>query len=329
VKTAHAATLLSLACSLGTLTLRAETSKTSSLSWVVLPGAESCATAPQMSRDVETLLRKPMVASPSQADLSIEGYVGRAGENHWHAVVELRDRNGTSLGKREFEGSGQSCENLARSVALAIALMIDPDAELRAPPSPPRVTQEKGPESPPAAEARSIRIVQPTAEFDLGLGLLPSFAAGVRLGLTISPRHFLDIEAYGGAWGTQTVVAQGGSTDFSLVFGGLLACPLASRNPSGFEIDVCGGAEFGVLQSASGGYASSHTRANGTLDLVVSGRILVPVARFLALEARLEPGVALVRNDFYYTDAGGSQHGLFDRSLFNARVGAGLALTLQ
>ena len=67
---------------LGTLctasTARAERS-TSALSWVRLPGSESCITAPELGARIEKHLGRAALVSPSVADVSIEGRAEASG----------------------------------------------------------------------------------------------------------------------------------------------------------------------------------------------------------------------------------------------------------
>ena len=107
--------------------------RTSSLSWVELPGAESCGGAGAVARAVEQRLGRPALVSPAAAAFSIEGRAERSGAG-LRAVLVLRDRTGATLGKRDLESALADCSELREKVALAVALMVDPDAVLLPPP---------------------------------------------------------------------------------------------------------------------------------------------------------------------------------------------------
>ncbi len=85
--------------------------RTSSLSWIRLPGADACVSTQDLARDVEARLRRPVFVSPAQADVSVEGHIEpRAPGPGWKATIALRDAKGAD---------GAS----AYSAATALALM--------------------------------------------------------------------------------------------------------------------------------------------------------------------------------------------------------------
>jgi hypothetical protein len=108
--------------------------RTSSLSWVELPGAESCGGTVLIANLVEEDLGRHAIVAPAGADLSIEAYVEHPdAAPGWRARIVLRDPGGAVLDQREITSSEPTCDELRTSTALAIALMIDPDAVARAP----------------------------------------------------------------------------------------------------------------------------------------------------------------------------------------------------
>ena len=97
--------------------------------------------------------------SPAHADLSIEGRAERVGTG-LRAVLVLRDGSGAQLGVRELESDATDCTELRENAALAIALMIDPDAVLRPPPAP----STPATVTPPAPEVVIERVEVPAPE---------------------------------------------------------------------------------------------------------------------------------------------------------------------
>jgi hypothetical protein len=65
-------------------------------------------------------------------------------------MLVLRDHTGAHLGERELSSEGADCNELREKVSLAVALMIDPDAAIRAPP-----------QAPQAAVAQSVSRADP------------------------------------------------------------------------------------------------------------------------------------------------------------------------
>jgi hypothetical protein len=110
------------------------------LSWVRLPGAESCPSAGELSeRVVARLGRDPFAANPTRF---LEGTSAQQG-GVFSAVLSVRDAEGTLLGTRELASTAASCEPLADAVALALVLTIDPNAILERPsPAAPSAPQQ-------------------------------------------------------------------------------------------------------------------------------------------------------------------------------------------
>jgi hypothetical protein len=166
------------------------------LSVVRAEGSGSCPSASEFERRVSARLgRVPFSDAPEQA---IEVTLSRK-EELWRAELVLRDGSGIVRGQRAIEAQGSDCAPLAEAAALAVALTIDPEAALGAPPSgaerPPELVMPPPPPpaclparcptpapcplcAPPlssgATVAGSLRGV-------LTSGLLPGAAAGVEL----------------------------------------------------------------------------------------------------------------------------------------------------
>jgi hypothetical protein len=105
--------------------------RTSSLSWVRLPGAEDCIGAQALAQRVEQRLGRPVFVSASQADISLEGRVERVrAPSAVVATLVLSDRAGRELGRRVLRVPGESCQPLEASLVLVIAIAIDPGASL-------------------------------------------------------------------------------------------------------------------------------------------------------------------------------------------------------
>jgi hypothetical protein len=99
-----------------------------SLSWVRLPGAEDCVSAPELAAMVEQRIGRSVLQAPSRAEISIEGRVARDGESGWLAVIDVADRRGALLGRRELRLRDEPCSALDRPASLIISVLIDRDA---------------------------------------------------------------------------------------------------------------------------------------------------------------------------------------------------------
>lgn len=324
--------------------------RASAVNWVVLPGAENCGPTEVLTRAVEIRLQRAPFVAPEDANVSIDARAERAGDSgHWRATVRVADLSGTIVGTREFESAAPDCAELRDSVALAIALMIDPDALLHAlvtaEPAPAAPAErssaepsrertatpppERAPEpAPPPVPSRTPWLVSPTASVALGVGPLPSPAVGLIADVGVKPPHFWGVDVVGGFWVSQTESAvDGATTDFSLAFGGLAVCPAnAPSDRPGFAI--CGGASVGALTSAGHGFSTSQTRTGVLADVLVSAALRIPLAGPLAFQLRADIGLTAFRDEYRYFDAENQSHKVFEPAAASASLAAGLSMNI-
>jgi hypothetical protein len=331
-------------------------SATSSLSWVELPGAEECGGAIALSRLVEDHLGRHALVPPSQADLSIEGRVEHLDSPRlWRAHIVLRDASGGQRGSREIESAEADCSELRESVALAMALMIDPDAMQRA--APPIAARVVAPlvavletpradsvPAPPSADRPVPRrdggsavlgaaihpwSAEADAQMGLAYGLLPSAAFGLGIGVTLRPPRFWRVRVLGNAFWPQRLSAEGnGSTRLTLLAAGVAVCPLAFEDAHGVSLELCGGALMGSLGADGAGFGTSHSATSPFVDLAGMATLLVHVISPLSLTAGATFGVAPVRNRVVYEDSGGASQTLYVAPLVNGVGTIGLAVVV-
>lgn len=111
----------------------AHAQRTSSLSWVRLPGTEGCIPTQTLAERVEQRVGRQVFVSASQADLSLEGHVERSADaSAFVATLAVSDREGRVLGKRVLRAQGNDCSALDPALVLVIAIGLDPDAALPA-----------------------------------------------------------------------------------------------------------------------------------------------------------------------------------------------------
>ncbi len=207
-----------LAVALGTLApVRAEDlagprPARATLSWIREPGAEECISAERLAKAMEEHLGYPAFAEGGE--LVVQGTVARLdAPTRFQAEVELRDREGTLLGRREVETPGSTCGVLDEALVLVLALAIDtqlvslraartePEPEpvmgptadpepsrpeqTPAPPTvpdpepKPRATPSAGAESKPPPFAKTLRLKGAGSAFGLVLAVGSGFAVGL------------------------------------------------------------------------------------------------------------------------------------------------------
>lgn len=279
---------------------RADAAQHFSLSWTRLSGASRCISLQGLAARIEKRLARPVFDAPEKADLGIEGYVEWTGKN-WHVKVSLLDANGAVLGVRELTSSESSCRELDGPVTLAIALLVDPNAELSeqeqaAKPQEPAVAPES-----PVARSEPDAVTQPkephasdgwrsaaAAGAGVAVGALPNPAGGIVLRFALSPPRSIAFVADGAFWTeSRTPSAEGESIAFSLAYGGVGVCPLAWERDAG-AVRACLGMNAGLLSTRG----------------LLNGTILVR-RRFVAMAAaRLEGVVNLGSHVFLSGSAG-------------------------
>lgn len=179
------------------------------LSWVRAEGAETCPPARALSGEIERRLGRP-VFDPL-ADRGFEVEVTRFGAKY-RSDVFVRGPAGEMLGHRTLESDEPGCGALLNATALAIALVIDPEAASREPPpqssfaafeplkvplaappvpapalAPPRPTPPPPAPPPPAPAPVALGQVGFSLRGSLQLGLVPAAAPGVALAFSSLP----------------------------------------------------------------------------------------------------------------------------------------------
>ena len=214
-----------------------DTASSYALAWVRDEGAERCPAGRDFAEEVSRRLgRSPF---DDRAERAIEIHVLRSA-GAYTSHVYVRDRTGNVLGQRNLT-SGEDCSVLFSATALAVALLIDPDATLHgdatasnaaavfkgpagAPPAAPQPAASAPslpPPPPPPPPERSPTVVPPREERDevasaalhsvLALGLAPGAEPGVELLVTarLSRRVSVDI---GAAYATPGAATRAGTT---------------------------------------------------------------------------------------------------------------------
>lgn len=101
---------------------------TYALSWVRAEGAEACPSGRFVTAEVERRLGRPVFHPDAERAFEVE--VTRFG-GAYRSDVFVRDADGRVLGRRTLQSDEPGCEALLSATALAIALVIDPEATKR------------------------------------------------------------------------------------------------------------------------------------------------------------------------------------------------------
>ncbi len=322
----------------------ADSPKSTSLSWVELPGAEGCGGALAVAKDVEKWLGRRALRAPSEAELSIEARIDRVGDSRqWRAVVELRDERGAVLGVRELTSDGEDCSSLKASASLAIALMIDPDAGASpqaAPPTGPAAAPPPAPAAPAPARSSAPSRAAPSETAPpwriawglgavAGFGVLPEPAAGVQVDASATPPEFVPVHLFARDYVSQRrFVAPGASVHLASTSAGATLCPLHLERTRRIALDACAGGELAAVETDSEGLGGAQAHTATVFRLLAGAHVSVRLGGPFSVRAGGEGGVALARDALVYEDVARAQHQFFDPALVAVCLDAGLLVAL-
>lgn len=289
-----------------------EPTLTYSLSWVRADGAESCPSGRALASEVERRLgRKVFDAS---AERSFEITVSRIGER-FKSDMYVRDAAGRALGHRTLEGDEPGCGPLLAATALAVALVIDPDAAARvpaasadfeaappvvspAPTLPPPVPATPEPKTVTRVERVLVRTPRPLLTFSLrggsSRGLVPKAGRTVELAFDVQSTSRWGFAAAAAYVGPRNAEVGIGSLDVGLTRARALVTFDALRSRSA-RLLFGGGVALGAFHlavrrptpvTAPGDYLYLGLELAAELQLPVTKDIFVSAAGVLAAPLR-------------------------------------------
>jgi hypothetical protein len=305
-------------------------SRTSSLSWVRSEGADGCTGGKELAGAVEAIVGRRVFVSASAADVAVEGRIDRT-DAGWKATLRISDEGGAVLGSRELTSPASDCRAMDGSLALVIAVMIDPDAASRplppvarpvAPASPPR-------EAPPSPSARWS--IAPRLGVSAAFGELPAPAWGATMGLRIGPPA-VGVEVFGSLFLPQTITvptAPGASARFTWADAGVALCPsLASA--STVSLAVCAGAAGGVRTATPRSGLEDEQGSSSFVALgVLRARLAWQLTPLLFALADGGADVPFERPDWTATSASGAMISVFRPSVVGGAAGVSVGLRLE
>jgi hypothetical protein len=280
---------------------------TYALAWVRDEGAEGCPTGRELEKDVaQRLGRSPFDPTALR---SIEIRVERTATG-FRSRVLVRGADGAVLGRRMLSSDEPTCASLFSATALAVALLIDPDAALRgsgttpvaefvapepAPPPPPSPPKAPGPPAPVAESKKPARARGEVASSALlgafALGIVPGSTAGAGLHIAGRPTPHWGWAVTALYLTPSEALEEGVSLSVGLTGAGAFATfrPLAQ----GASLSLEAGPWIGALQArvlpATG--ALSTDQPSGVVPSSPGDLLFLAVSAGAGLEAHVTPAV--------------------------------------
>jgi hypothetical protein len=271
----------------------------SSLSWVRRAGAESCPGSREMARTIERRLHREVFVPATRADLTVEALVEPGQGSGFHVLITTSGTDGAVLGQRELSSQDSTCAGIAESAALAIALMIDPEAVL-GPEKPPEPAPPPPPVPSPAVVPSPPEPWQGLLELSGGFdaGLLPNVAPAFSLRAFVAPRATWFAIELGATYYLPQSIAVGAPSEatFSLALAELGLCtPLSNR---AVAVWGCAGTDIGRLGAAGSNLTNEKHYDRLVVDFDARGTVSFRPAERWLLSVSLGVAVPLVRDTF-------------------------------
>ena len=294
---------------------------TYALSWVRGEGAEECPAGRALVAEVERRLgRKVFDVS---AERSFEVQVTSSG-GRYHSDVYVRDAVGQAIGHRTLDSDEPGCGALFGATALAIALVIDPDAAQReasdgqgvaafeapvpappppppAPPARPAATAVTPAPPPPVTALPGRALVTVSLRGQLSGGLVPGVSPGLGLSFTARPGQRFGFVLAGHYSAPRSVTRGIGIFELGL-----------TRLSAGLTFDAVQDQRLRLILSAGPSLGAYHLAVREPTPVTDPGDFL-----FAAVEAGAELQVSVSSSVFL--DVGGQALAALKRQEFLAR----------
>ncbi|MET0791748.1 MAG: hypothetical protein ABW061_09530 [Polyangiaceae bacterium] len=301
-----------------------------------------------MAEQVDARLQRSAFVPPSEAELLIEASAEPTPANAWKVRIAQSDGSGAPLGTRELVIETLDCTAAIDAAALAIALMIDPDAmshaaQAAAPPAPDstlhqpaRLTRpiEPAAQFPPALpresshSARELRPWRPRLSLGgmVTLGVLPGVAPAVFGALRLSPpdqRWGFDLAgAYAPSEATE-IRASRGVVTFSSTMGEVLGW-FAPWQRGTLLLSLAAGIQTARLSATGTAFTAANRSAQ---SWVVSARVEAEGSwRFAERwSVFFRPGLGVpMLHDRFNATVGGQTETVFEPSPVTASLALGV-----
>jgi hypothetical protein len=236
--------------------------------------------------------------------------------------VKLTSTSGESRGQRTLRSADADCVELSTSVALAVALALDPEAVRGQNPEPAELAPSaSSPPPPPVASAlpRTTREVpQKDASFEHrqaptalgfridagvigGTGIVPAVNIGPRAAAALASRSW-SVAVEGSALVPGTKTASFGDVTASVVYGSLVPCihPVAQT----VRLDACVAASIGALFAQATSVTRSFPTTNVYAALGPRVGITITPLPWVGFGVAIDIPVALSRTHLVIDDRG-------------------------
>lgn len=284
------------------------------LSYEAPPG--QCPNAHAFLGAIRARTERARLAAPGdESAVSIAVRIGASPGAPVAGRLEIREPDGT---RQERAVESATCDEVAKALALVVALYLDPDATIAPeppappppPPTPPRRSAEPPPPAPPPpARGYAVGIGAGAAVGLLG-GLAPAVAPLGRLfgevtvarpnegsgGLAsrLRPSARLSFDA---ATATGDVAA--GTQRYFLFAGSLRLCPLDVRAEGTLHLGPCGGLQGGVHRGVSEGVPNARAQDKPWLAPSATVHASLSVAERVTVELEAGAVFPLVHTRFF------------------------------
>ncbi len=291
-------------------------------------GADACADGARVEREVVRRLgQDPFASDPERF---IEAVLSRDGPT-WSAHVRIRDASGDLLGARTLASDAPTCDPLVEALALALALAIDPAADVADDAAAPPPSDSPPPPPPAAAETIPPRAPRHTTRHGVVVGVravgawgvLPETSPGaaLRAELSLSRRWRARLE---GRWLSEAATGPnaGWRVGVTSAHAGVCAAPVLG--PS-LALDVCAALGVGAMHVSVDGAAGTNTGDHLWSVVEAGPRVRWRPVAWLELDADASAGAALVRHAF---GVAGEAAPRFDPGVLSVSAGLGAAVAL-
>jgi hypothetical protein len=315
---------------------RADESKVR-LAWARGARTEGCSDGPTIARRISARLGRS--AFSDSESRSVEGIIERNGRV-WTARIYVHDAGGALAGSREFSSDADDCAPIESAVTLAIALVIDPEADLT--PTPPALPlpappptsapspapaatspcplQRPCPEPTPAAP--DTKRTATTLRGVLAAGLLPSTSAGTSVAADVPLLGAL--HATVGALFFPEVRTPDRDFSFGLTAAWLGVCAELWRAKS-VAVSACGSALLGAIHAVVYVLEPTNPGDEPWAGAALTPKVLVRLAGPLAAELGGDLVFPFTREPFTVRGLPGS---VFQESVVGGAGFVGLGLSI-
>jgi hypothetical protein len=223
-------------------------------------------------------------------------------EGRFRAALHVR--TGPSLGERFLDET--SCERLAESAAVILAMSGTPLETVALSPPPPSPRARVAPAAPPVAPPQTIVRIRAHASVDVGTLPAPTLGGGIAVAFT--PGDRIAIGLAGTIWVEQTAtvasLANQGAR-FSLLTGDATGC--YGFHGSTFEVSPCAVLELAHLTATGVGESQKLSPTATWLAVGVGAAVRWEVARHFALVAELD-GLVPTQGQSFVLEPHGTVH---------------------